>query len=95
MAGSSEDDIPTQLATLLGRDVVRIRKTDATPPRVSVIDVISMFTAKDANQAAEQLRRLIAQYPDVKANCTYVKVPDARGRKGQKETPVAGNLDLL
>ena len=39
MAASSGDDVPTQLAALLGREIFRIRKTDETPPRVSIIDV--------------------------------------------------------
>ena len=37
MAASSADDIPTQLAALLGKEVVQIRKTDETPPRVIMI----------------------------------------------------------
>ena len=68
---------------------LQIRKTDETPPRVSVIDVVSAITGKDARHAAEQLRCLIAQYPDVDSNCVHVKFPDARGRKGQKDTPAA------
>ena len=89
MAGSSGDDIPVQLAALLGKTSVRIRKTDEMPPRVSVIDVISAITGKDARHSAEQLRRLLDQYPDVDSNCVHVKFLDARGRRGQKETPAA------
>ena len=85
MAASSGDDIPAQLAALLGRKTVRIRKTGEAPPRVSVIDVVSAITGKDARHAAEQLRRLVAQYPDVDSNCVHVKFPDSRGRKGQKD----------
>ena len=55
MAASSGDDIPAQLAALLGRKAVRIRKTDETPPRISVIDLASAIRMKDANQAAEQV----------------------------------------
>ena len=83
-------DIPVQLATLLGKSVVRIRKLDGQPPRVAVIDVISAITGKDARHAAEQLRRLIAQYPDLDTDIRAVRLQDARGRKGPKETPVAG-----
>ena len=82
MAGSSGDDIPTQLATLLGKEVVQIRKTEETPPRVSVIDVISAFVGKDARHAAEQLRRLVAQYPEVDSNCVLFKFPS----RGQRDT---------
>ena len=88
--GSDMADIPLQLATLLGKDVVRLRKVDGQPPRVAVIDVISAITGKDARHAAEQLRRLIAQYPDLDTDIRAVRLQDARGRKGPKETPVAG-----
>ena len=57
MAGSSGDDVPTQLATLLGKEVVQIRKTEEAPPWVSVIDVVSAFVGKDLRRAAEKLRR--------------------------------------
>ena len=40
MAAFSGDDIPTQLGALLGREIARIRITDQTPPKVSVIDVV-------------------------------------------------------
>ena len=93
MAASSGDDIPAQLAALLGRKAVRIRKTDETPPRVSVIDVVSAITGKDANYAGEQLRRLVARYPDVNSNCVnvkFVKFPDYRGRRGRKNANHAG-----
>ena len=44
MAASSGHDVPTQLAALLGREVVNIRKTSETPPRISVIDVVEAIT---------------------------------------------------
>ena len=55
MAASSGDDIPTQLAALLGYTIKRIRITDEVPPRISVIDLAAAITMKDANQAAEQV----------------------------------------
>ena len=39
MASSSGDDVPTQLAALLGREVVSTRKTSETPPRIIAVDV--------------------------------------------------------
>ena len=44
MPVSSTDDIPTQLAALLGKgaDIVSIRKTNEDPPAVSVIDVVQV-----------------------------------------------------
>ena len=44
MAASSGDDVTTQLAALLGKEKVRIRKTDDKLPRVSVIDVAVLIT---------------------------------------------------
>ena len=90
MAASSGDGIPGQLAALLGHTVKRIRITDETPPRVSVVDVISAITRKSANEAAEQLRRLFQRCPDVKASCFDVEFPDARGRRGQTATVTSG-----
>ena len=83
MAGPSGDDVPTQLATLLGKEGVQIRKTEETPPRASVIDVISAFVGKDPRRAAEQLRRLVAQYPQVDTNCVLLKFPG----RGERDTP--------
>ncbi len=95
---AASDGIPAQLAALLGHPVKRIRKTDETPPRVSVIDVISAITGKDARHSAEQLRRLLDLYPDVDSNCVHVKFLDARGRRGQRGTPalcVRGIVELI
>ena len=91
--GSSMADIRQQLSALVGREVKKqIRKTagsEESPPLVSVIDVVSAITGQDSQNAAVQFRRLVAQYSDVDAHCTLVKFPDSRGRKGQKDTPVA------
>ena len=55
MAASSADGVPTQLAALLGREAMQIRKTNDTPPWVSVIDVTVMITGKDAKTVARDL----------------------------------------
>ena len=81
-------EIQQELATLLGREVKQLRKTEEAPPRVSIVDVAALITGKDKNQAAEDFRRLTTRYPDVKAKCFDVKFRDSRGRRGQKETPV-------
>ena len=47
MAVSSADDIPNQLAALLGIKTVRIGKTDEVPPRMSVSDVAIAVTGHD------------------------------------------------
>ena len=49
MAASSGDDAPAQLAALLGREAVRIRKTDENPPRISIIDVVEAITGQARN----------------------------------------------
>ena len=49
-----------QLATLLGREVKQLRKTDETPPRASVIDVISAVLGVSGNVAAVTLEHLKA-----------------------------------
>jgi hypothetical protein len=38
--------------------------------------------------AAQDFRRVSERYPDVSAKCTDVKFLDARGRRGQRNTPV-------
>ena len=70
MAASSGDDVPTQLAALLGRRTVQIRKTNETPPRISIIDVAIAVTGKTRHDAAQDYRRLMNQYPEVGTNCT-------------------------
>ena len=65
MAASSADDIPEQLAALMGIASVRIRKTDEAPPRVSVIDVAVAVTGHDANYANQAVRNVCEEYPDV------------------------------
>ena len=48
-------DIPRQLAALLGRETVQIRKTDETPPRISVIDVAVAVTGKNAKELNDRV----------------------------------------
>ena len=93
MAASATDDIQTQLAVLLGRQAVHIRKTD--PPRISIIGVIAAVNVKDKNHAAEDLRRLAARHPDINANCVNVKFRDSRGRHGQKDTLVTNARGIV
>ena len=83
MAASSGDDVPTQLAALLGREIFRIRKTDETPPRVSIIDVVMAVTGGSQHDAARSLRRLSDQYPEVGPNWSHFKFSQAEGRRTQ------------
>ena len=86
MAAASGDGIPAQLAALLGHPVKRIRITDETPPRISIIDLAAAITMKDANQAAEQVAYVKKRHPEVTEKFCDFKY---RGR-GQKSTPVIG-----
>ena len=57
--------------------------TAQSPGQVSVIDVISVISGKDANQAAEQLRYLVTRYREVQEIFMYF-----RFLAGQLKTPV-------
>jgi hypothetical protein len=84
-----------QLATLLGRGgAVSIRKTDETPPRLSVIDVAILVTGKDARKTAQDIGYVKERYPEVAQNLGLFKFPGRR----QRETPVAnirGAVELV
>jgi len=85
MAACSGDDVPAQLSALLGTVAVQIRKTDESPPRASVIDVIMAITGKNANHSAEALRDLTSRYPSI-----HDKIADFRFRgQGQRNTSVS------
>ena len=92
MAASSADDIPEQLAALLGIASVRIRKTDEAPPRVSAIDVAVAVTGHDANYASQAVRNVCEKCPKVPEKTTDIK---SEGR-GQRKTPDAdtGRLSM-
>ena len=65
MAASSGDDVPTQLAALLGYTIKRLRITDEVPPRISVIDLATAITQKDANHAAQDVAYVKERHPEV------------------------------
>ena len=68
----------------MGRDIARIRKTNQTPPKVSVIDVVQAITGKDARHAAEDVRILCSSYPEVDGIFVHFRFPG----RGQRDTPV-------
>ena len=70
MAASSGDDVPTQLAALLGREIFPIRKTDETPPRISAVDVVEAITGKTKSNARNSLDCVKERYPEVPRNLT-------------------------
>ena len=91
MVDGPGDDIRAQLAALLGKPLARIgqvRKTDETPPRVSVIDVICAVMGLNGNNAAMTFARLKDEHPDLTTICGQVKFTDCKGRKGNRGTPV-------
>ena len=64
-------DLMASLSQLTADGVARgIRKTAETPPRVSVIDVISAVTALDSSNASTVYTRLREQFPEVGTGCT-------------------------
>ena len=85
MAASSGDDVPTQLAALLGREVVNIRKTSETPPRISVIDVVEAITGQVKSNAGKTLERVKESHPEVYPNLINYRFPG----RGQRDTPIA------
>ena len=81
MVDGPGDDIRAQLAALLGKPLARIgqvRKTDETPPRVSVIDVICAVMGLNGNNAAMTFARLKDEHPDLTTICGQVKFTDCK-----------------
>lgn len=64
-----------QLAKLLHKDVVHIRKMAGSPVKISVIDVIMANDGCDATSAAGHLHRLIDKYAYIGLNCEHVMLP--------------------
>ena len=58
---ASTDDVPTQLAALLGYHIKRIRITDEKPPRISFIDLAAAI----ANHAAQDVGYVKDRHPEV------------------------------
>ena len=75
MTASSTDDIPTQLAALLGKRAVQVRKTDETPPRISVIDVATLVTGKNARNAARDVGFVRDRHPEVSQKLSHFLFP--------------------
>ena len=87
-------DIQQELAKLLGREALQIRKTREEPPRISVIDLATAITQKDATNAARDVGAVRERHPEVSQNLSDFKFPG----RGQRETPVAnirGAVELV
>ena len=86
------EDMQQQLAALLGKTIVmKIRKTDEEPPRVSVIDVVAAITSKDANKAAQDIGLIKERHPEVTQNLGDFKFAG----RGQRITPVANARGIV
>ena len=87
-------DIRPQLATLLGKrevDIGPIRRTSETPPRISVIDVATLITGKNARNAARDVGFVKARYPEVAQKLSHFNF---RGQ-GQRNTEVTCTQGLI
>ena len=85
--GSGGVDVRAQLSALLGKPLARIgriRKTDETPARISVIDVAALITGHNANYASEAVRIIYEKYPEVHEKIVDFLFPG----QGQRKTPV-------
>ena len=91
MAASSGDGIPAQLAALLGHPVKRIRITDETPPRISVIDVATAITGKHVRNAARDVLFVQEKHPEVFQKLSHFRFPG----QGQRSTPVTCATGLI
>ena len=73
-----------QLAALLGKEAVQIRKTDGTPPKISVIDVVQAITDQTQSNSAVAFQRLMRDHPEVGRKCSKLRFNGER----QRDTPV-------
>jgi hypothetical protein len=83
---AQDTDLRRQLAQLLGKDVTligNIRKTDTS--KISVIDIVQAMSGKDGRASAEDVRIMIARFPEVDEKLDHFKFPG----RGQRDTPVA------
>ena len=91
-ATTTNDEIKSELARVLGKDVAsipRIKKTDKIPPRISIVDVAMAVTSKDNNHAAEAVRSVLQRHPDINEKIVNVNFPDqlGRSRRGKQTSP--------
>ena len=73
------------LSSLTESNVHQIRKTAENPPRMSVINVVSLVTGHNTQQAANTTQRLLEAYPEVSASVTHFRFSG----RGQRDTPVS------
>ena len=88
----SESDVSAQLSILLHRPVqFRLR---ITPNKeLALIDVAIIFTGLDNKHAAQAVRRLLDQFPDIASTRSKFKFP-GRGRQTVDVAPLAEALEF-
>ena len=69
----------------------KVRKTTDTPPKVSVIDLITVVTEQSADAASKVFRRMTLEHPGVRTGCPDFKFPGP----GQRLTPVTDARGLV
>ena len=62
-------DIQQELSRLLGRRVsYQIRKTNETPSRLAVADVVAIIVGKSGETAGRAFRRVLEKHPEIQAS---------------------------
>jgi len=71
-----------------------VRKTDETPPRVSVIDVAAIITGHNVKYAAQAIRNIYEKYPDLDEKNIQVKFANSKARKANRGISSPGPAGL-
>ncbi len=88
-------ELKRELSRLLGwRVASQIRKTNETPPRISVVDVIAAVTGNRGHAASLAFRRVLEKYPEVGTNCADFRFPGRRQRD-TKVTDAHGMVEII
>jgi hypothetical protein len=88
-------DIKRELSRLLGRRVTtQIRKTDETPPKISVLDVVAIVIGQNGAAASLAVRRVVEKYPEVNALLVDFRFPGRRQRD-TKITDARGLVEII
>ena len=88
-------EIQKQLSSLLGRRVTtQIRKTDETPPRISVIDVVAVIVGKGGDAASRAFHRVLEKYPEIDNDLATYQFPGPRQR-ATKITDARGIVEVI
>ena len=70
---------------------MQVRKTNETPPRISVIDVATFVTGKSASNAARDVAFVRDRHPEVSQKLGHFLFPG----QGQRNTPVTSATGII